>query len=190
MCMVSLMVAITKRWSQHWKNLDPCHRSRSIYPSTETGYYIQCVEDPKQGLPDHNHSGMRIHSLMMPIQVFFVMQNSTSFLLSLSPRQMWEFPPNGSPKRLACLVDLMLCQLEFWLMVGLTMLDRLWGRGQTKCNTPRMLPTSVFDFSRYIYILTVETEKKSLWNRSRVPQQRNKNVYPQRCFNCQWFGHI
>ena len=37
-----------------------------------------------------------------------------------------------------------LCQLEFWLLVGLTMLDRLCGRGQTKCNTPLMLATSAF----------------------------------------------
>ena len=35
-------------------------------------------------------------------------------------------------------------QLEFWLLVGTTMLDRLWARGQTKCNTPLMLATSVF----------------------------------------------
>ena len=28
-----------------------------------------------------------------------------------------------------------LCQLEFWLLVGTTMLDRLWARGQTICNT-------------------------------------------------------
>ena len=38
----------------------------------------------------------------------------------------------------------MLCQLEFRLLVGLTMLVRLWRRGQTKCNTPLMLVTSVF----------------------------------------------
>ena len=33
-----------------------------------------------------------------------------------------------------------------WLLVGLTMLDRLRSRGQTKCNTPMllMLATSVF----------------------------------------------
>ena len=37
-----------------------------------------------------------------------------------------------------------LSQLEFWLMVGTTMLGRLWARGQTKCNTPLMLATSVF----------------------------------------------
>ena len=37
-----------------------------------------------------------------------------------------------------------LCQLEFWLLVGTTMLDRLWDSGQTKCNTPLMLATSVF----------------------------------------------
>ena len=37
-----------------------------------------------------------------------------------------------------------LCQLEFWLLVGTTMLDRFWARGQTKCNTPLMLATSVF----------------------------------------------
>ena len=37
-----------------------------------------------------------------------------------------------------------LCQLEFWLLVGTTMLDRLWARGQTKCNTLLMLATSVF----------------------------------------------
>ena len=37
-----------------------------------------------------------------------------------------------------------LYQLEFWLLVGTTMLDRLWARGQTKCNTPLMLATSVF----------------------------------------------
>ena len=37
-----------------------------------------------------------------------------------------------------------LCQLELWLLVGLTTLDRLWERGQTKCNTPLMLATSVF----------------------------------------------
>ena len=37
-----------------------------------------------------------------------------------------------------------LCQLEFWLLAGTTMLDRLWARGQTKCNTPLMLATSVF----------------------------------------------
>ena len=37
-----------------------------------------------------------------------------------------------------------LCQLEFRLLVGTTMLDRLWARGQTKCNTPLMLATSVF----------------------------------------------
>ena len=37
-----------------------------------------------------------------------------------------------------------LCQLEFLLLVGTTMLDRLWARGQTKCNTPLMLATSVF----------------------------------------------
>ena len=37
-----------------------------------------------------------------------------------------------------------LCQLEFWLLVGTTMLDRLWARGQTKCNTPLKLATSVF----------------------------------------------
>ena len=37
-----------------------------------------------------------------------------------------------------------LCQLEFWLLVGTTMLDRLWARGQTKCNTSLMLATSVF----------------------------------------------
>ena len=36
-----------------------------------------------------------------------------------------------------------LCQLEFWLLVGSTMLDRLWARGQTKSNTPLMLATSV-----------------------------------------------
>ena len=35
-----------------------------------------------------------------------------------------------------------LCQLEFWLLVGSTMLDRLWARGQTKCSTPLMLATS------------------------------------------------
>ena len=35
-------------------------------------------------------------------------------------------------------------QLEFWLLVGTTMLDRLWARGQTKCNTLLMLATSVF----------------------------------------------
>ena len=38
----------------------------------------------------------------------------------------------------------LLCQLEFWLLVGTTMLDRLWARGQTKCNTLLMLATSVF----------------------------------------------
>ena len=37
-----------------------------------------------------------------------------------------------------------LCQLEFWLLVGTTMLDRLWARGQTKCNTLLMLATSVY----------------------------------------------
>ena len=37
-----------------------------------------------------------------------------------------------------------LCQLEFWLLVGTTMLDRIWARGQTKCNTLLMLATSVF----------------------------------------------
>ena len=37
-----------------------------------------------------------------------------------------------------------LCQMEFWLLVGTTMLDRLWARGQTKCNTLLMLATSVF----------------------------------------------
>ena len=37
-----------------------------------------------------------------------------------------------------------LCQLEFRLLVGTTMLDRLWARGQTKCNTLLMLATSVF----------------------------------------------
>ena len=37
-----------------------------------------------------------------------------------------------------------LCQLEFWLLVGTTTLDRLWARGQTKCNTLLMLATSVF----------------------------------------------
>ena len=37
-----------------------------------------------------------------------------------------------------------LCQLEFWLLLGTTMLDRLWARGQTKCNTLLMLATSVF----------------------------------------------
>ena len=37
-----------------------------------------------------------------------------------------------------------LCQLEFWLLVGTIMLDRLWARGQTKCNTLLMLATSVF----------------------------------------------
>ena len=37
-----------------------------------------------------------------------------------------------------------LCQLEFWLLVGTTMLDRLWARGQTKCNTSLMLATSVY----------------------------------------------
>ena len=37
-----------------------------------------------------------------------------------------------------------LCQLEFWLLVGTTMLDRLWAKGQTKCNTPLMVATSVF----------------------------------------------
>ena len=37
-----------------------------------------------------------------------------------------------------------LCQLEFWLLVGTTMLDRLWARGQTKCNTPLMPATSVY----------------------------------------------
>ena len=37
-----------------------------------------------------------------------------------------------------------LCQLESWLLVGLNMLDRLCGRGQTKCNTPLMLATSAF----------------------------------------------
>ena len=37
-----------------------------------------------------------------------------------------------------------LCRLEFWLLVGTTMLDRLWARGQTKCNTLLMLATSVF----------------------------------------------
>ena len=37
-----------------------------------------------------------------------------------------------------------LCQLAFWLLVGTTMLDRLWARGQTKCNTLLMLATSVF----------------------------------------------
>ena len=40
--------------------------------------------------------------------------------------------------------DQRLCQLEFWLLVGTTMLDRLWARGQTKCNTLLMLATSVF----------------------------------------------
>ena len=37
-----------------------------------------------------------------------------------------------------------LCQLEVWLLVGTTMLDRIWARGQTKCNTLLMLATSVF----------------------------------------------
>ena len=37
-----------------------------------------------------------------------------------------------------------LCQLEFWLLVGTAMLDRLWARGQTKCNTLLMLATSLF----------------------------------------------
>ena len=37
-----------------------------------------------------------------------------------------------------------LCQLEFRLLVGTTMLDRLWARGQTKCNISLMLATSVF----------------------------------------------
>ena len=37
-----------------------------------------------------------------------------------------------------------LCQLAFWLLVGTTMLNRLWARGQTKCNIPLMLATSVF----------------------------------------------
>ena len=37
-----------------------------------------------------------------------------------------------------------LCQMEFWLLVGTIMLDRLWARGQTKCNTLLMLATSVF----------------------------------------------
>ena len=35
-------------------------------------------------------------------------------------------------------------QLEFWHLVGTTMLDRLWAGGQTKCNTPLMLATSVY----------------------------------------------
>ena len=35
-------------------------------------------------------------------------------------------------------------QLEFRLLVGTTMLDRFWARGQTKCNTLLMLATSVF----------------------------------------------
>ena len=62
-------------------------------------------------------------------------------------------PPSWPPKVLllcrswgACVPrrSQRLCQLEFWLLVGTTMLDRLWARGQTKCNTPLMLATSVF----------------------------------------------
>ena len=49
-----------------------------------------------------------------------------------------------------------LCQLAFWLLAGTTtMLDRLWARAQTKCNTPLMLATSVFCriFSRPCYVM-------------------------------------
>ena len=63
------------------------------------------------------------------------------------------FPQDYSPKGLllcrswgACVPrrSQRLCQLEFWLLAGTTMLDRLWARGQTKCNTLLMLATSVF----------------------------------------------
>ena len=48
-----------------------------------------------------------------------------------------------------------LCQLEFLLLVGTTMLDRLWARGQTKCNTLLMLATSVFGriYRRPCYVM-------------------------------------
>ena len=46
---------------------------------------------------------------------------------------------------LACLWDPRgYASWSFWLLVGTTMLDRLWARGQTKCNTLLMLATSVY----------------------------------------------
>ena len=46
---------------------------------------------------------------------------------------------------LACLADPRgYASWSFWLLVGTTMLNRLWARGQTKCNTLLMLATSVF----------------------------------------------
>ena len=50
--------------------------------------------------------------------------------------QMPTVAPTTMPRR-----SQRLCQLEFRLLVGTTMLDRLWARGQTKCNTLLMLAT-------------------------------------------------
>ena len=69
------------------------------------------------------------------------------------PQSSRPLPPWAPPKVLllcrswgACVPrrSQRLCQLEFWLLVGTTTLDRLWARGQTKCNTLLMLATSVF----------------------------------------------
>ena len=75
------------------------------------------------------------------IAIYLIITRDFIFL-SICPPKCCNFVVVGG---LACLVrSQRLCQLEFWLLVGTTMLHRLWARGQTKCNTPLMLPTSVY----------------------------------------------
>ena len=70
-----------------------------------------------------------------------------------------------------------LCQLEFWLLVGATMLDRLWARGQTKCNTPLMLATSVFGriHRRPYYVMIFDFPANAPQPRGRGSSQGDKS---------------
>ena len=69
-----------------------------------------------------------------------------------------------------------LCQLEFRLLVGTTMLDRLWARGQTKCNTLLMLATSVVGWihRRPCYVMA-------------QPKSRLDIPWPN---DAEWMGHV
>ena len=94
------------------------------------------------------------HSTHDPGYRYRAKQHQGRFHISSNKKHMLHPACNGIPPKVlllccswgACVprTSQRLCQLELWLLVGTTMLDRLWARGQTKCNTLLMLATSVF----------------------------------------------
>ena len=120
---VSILLPGKKPWDTQWSSTRYCAKKKHSLSQQSMNLQMESY------LKIHSHSWIhfqdhyrRMWSLCPP-------------KVSLLCRSWGAFVP-WRPQRL--------CQQEFWLLVCLTMLDRLWGRGQTKCNTPLMLATSVF----------------------------------------------